>query len=1026
MVTIVEVVNPFQPTNGMKTSHTCSGQTVREFLLSRDPAFVEFPRPTICLLNGKPLMRSEWAFARLRDGDVVSFVAVQGGFLAILVIVIVAVAFVVGAMMKVNVPRIPGQIPEPDPVYNITGQKNQMRLGYAIEVAYGRVRLWPSYAAKSYNQYINNDQWQFQLFCLGQGSFSIENVYIEDTQISAYQDVTMAIYQPGESVTLFPDNVVTSVEVSNIELFGPNEASYPSGSSGYVGGFVANSAFTRTTRIEVDVVFPNGLYYSNDSGGLDSRTITGEFQYRALDDAGNPIGGWVLLTNFTKSLATTTPQRFTLSATVASGRYEIRGRRTNNKDTSSRAGNTLTWEVLRAFLPSTKDYGDVTLLAIKARATNNLNDSASNRVNVVATRKLRSWNKLTQSWNAPAATRSIVWAFCDLFTSEYGGRLDDKFLDLDNLYDMDVAYAARSDFFDWIFDQKTTVWEAARTMARAGRAVPILNGSQVTMVRDEPKSVPVAIFSPDNIVEGSFKWEIKLADIDEPDGLELEYLDPTTWKQETLLCTLPGEDGYNPSKVTLAGVTNRTQAYHEGMYIRASERYNRQNVVFKTGYEGFIPSFGDLIAVSHDVPRWGQTGLVLSIDGLIVTLNTPVTFTVGATQQIIFRKKDGSAAGPYTCTEGDSPNKVVLASPLVDTFYFDGIHEPPYFLFGISDKATKLCKVLNIVPSEDEEMEITASVYNPVIYSFDSLPAPVLRGSTAVTIPDLPVVSGFRVDSSPGDATIVLLSWSPALGAQSYLIQQSRDNVNWDNVARVTSSSYTLSVLYGYLYLRVAAINVGQGPWATWEGTVGVTTVSPTTIVGLALTEAFTGTSVSVNWNAMLAAAQYKVRVYQDAGATLKRTITTPANAATYTIANAISDGTPKRSMRIGVVGVNGVGVESPTEAVLDVYNAPPDALTGLASPRQTNTSTEATYLVQYTPSAATDLAGYRIWGSATSGFTPGAGNLLYDGLGTLFLISIPKSGGTHAPYYWRAAAYDVWGTDVFNTSAQQTITYVP
>ena len=59
--------------------------------------------------------------------------------------------------------------------------------------------------------------------------------------------------------------------------------------------------------------------------------------------------------------------------------------------------------------------------------------------------------------------------------------------------------------FDGVFDQQVTVWEALTRVARCGRAVPFLQGGIVRLVRDEARLLPVALFSPCNIVKNSLK-----------------------------------------------------------------------------------------------------------------------------------------------------------------------------------------------------------------------------------------------------------------------------------------------------------------------------------------------------------------------------------------------------------------------------------------------------------------------------------------------------------------------------------------
>ena len=72
-------------------------------------------------------------------------------------------------------------------MFDLKGQYNQVRLGNPIEVPYGRNRLWPSIAAREYNKYVNNDQYRYSLYCLGQGSYGIEALQIEDTALAQHR-----------------------------------------------------------------------------------------------------------------------------------------------------------------------------------------------------------------------------------------------------------------------------------------------------------------------------------------------------------------------------------------------------------------------------------------------------------------------------------------------------------------------------------------------------------------------------------------------------------------------------------------------------------------------------------------------------------------------------------------------------------------------------------------------------------------------------------------------------------------------
>lgn len=1016
MAQVILVNNPFEPFSDTEAYTVPKPVTVRGWLLDHyGKDFVNFARPTVCLFNGVPLLQKEWRRKKIKGDDVVNFVVVVGEFFTILAVITVLVSIAAVALTFL-IPRPSLTSPGAgDPVYNLQGRRNQTKLGGPIEVAYGRCRLYPSYAAEPYTKYEDNQQVQFQLFCLGQGYYDVESVYLDDTLSTSFVDLTYEIYQPGDSVTMFPDNVITSVEVGGIELLGTNEAGY-----GMSGPYVANGAGTTTTRLEVDVSLPSGLYVAGNKGQLNDRTVTALFQYRKIDDSGAPLGAWTTLSNFTKTLATQTPQRFTLAATVDAGRYEVRGQRTDVKALDTRTANTLRWEAMRAFLPSTKNYGNVTLLAMKARSSNSLNDRSSNKVNVWATRKLRTWDVETQSWTARVATSSIAWAFCDVMQASYGGRLADSFLDLDAIAALDEVWAARGDEFNGVLDRSQTVWEVARTVARCGRATPLLEGSLVTLLRDAPKTLPTAVFCPSNMVGSEFRWELQLSNLGDKNGVSIEYLNPATWLPETVECLLEGDTGDNLDNIVLLGCTNRDQAYHEGMYIRSQQLLGRENVTFRTELEGRIPRYGDLIIVSHDVPRWGTSGIVVSIaeDLSTVVLDTPVAFA-GGTHKILFRKKDGSAAGPFTCVAGANSRQVVLTTVVEDSFFFDNTAEPPMFMFGPTDLLGQHLVVVGLKNSADNFVDVSCVGYNGQVYAFDDVAAPVDTAiPTPPRIPALPTVEGLTAVPIVDEPSQLLVSWKPALGAKYYTLERSPDGATWLPVDRTNGNYYVIPVKLEHLFLRVAGVNIGAGPWATWDGNVGVAAGTPGNVSDLAASGAFTGLSAKIVWSAGSGATSFVVRVYN--GATLLRTEEVFTENYVYDYADALTDGTVVRALTFAVTSKNSVG-ESNVAAEITLTNPAPDVRTSLVATVGTSTSASQNIRLSCAECKDADFLVYRFWKSSTNGFTEDSTSLVYEGTNPYVDVTVALSHVGYLTFYWKCAAFDVWGNS-YNVTTQQTV----
>lgn len=1053
MAYIVLTTNPFEPLKNIQKEEHPGGITVREWVQDRFPETGEFPIATVCAVNGRYIVRAEWNHV-IQPKDVINFITMPSGpflIIAILIVAIIALAI----FLAVSMPTVPGETPAADPVFSTKGQQNAIRLGEPIEVCYGRNRIYPSMGARPFFKYIDNDQFQYSLFCLGHGWFEIHQILIGDTDIESYQEVTYEVVRPGEQVELFPTNVHTSVEVGRLSLLGPNEEDYVA--PGWVGPFPACPPGDETTLLEFDVVFPKGLYTVNKKGNLQNATVQIEAQARLINDLGVPLGAYFDITSTSPlsiSGATTTPQRRTYGWDVPLGRYEVRIRRTNETNLSSRAGNDAIWESLRGFVDEEQNFGDVTLLAVRIRATNNLNDRTSTRFNVIATRKLPmkvagDSDADSLGWTDPIATRSIVWAFVDVFRSVYGGRIfEDKFYDWEKLYELDALYADRNEHFDWVFRDPITVWEAAKTIARVGRAIPLLMGSQITMRRDEPQHVPVTMFTHENIFKGSFQWDIKLFEPDEHDSVMMEYTDPDTgYKQETVICTLPGGTFDHPMDVRFPGCQDRAHAYREGLYIAAQHRYNRENISLSTGLEGHITTYGDLVLISHDAPKWGQNGYVVNAEEdtagfWTLTLSEPLNWdTDTGDHQIAFRGRNALIIGPFSAQRLLDDNQVRIqrdgdTSTAGPDWLLSGKTEPMMFVFGVAGNITKYAKLVKIDPRGGEKIDLTAVNYDSRVYSFDELEPPALNlPSTPPEPPDLPEIDDLFITQIDSVLHVIQIAWSAAFGAQRYIVQTSTDGSNWETRASdTTQTAIQVQVQPGPIWVRVAAINNGQGPWI--QDTVTVAEMSQLQLLG-----EWEYLDWKVGWWGVLEADGYQVKVYDNTnpGAPVEKhseDLASGARSFTYEYLDAVTDSNLNREMLVTVDALYD-GEPSGTPSELALSNPIPAAPSDLGSSFIDEESDGAHYLLSWTVPDEEDLITLKVWLSSTNNFDPGSVSPIYDNtlgspdpdaLITSLEVVVPLNvGGTHPTYYWRVAVFDVWGEELLtNVTTQQVIAAYP
>lgn len=1018
--TVCTVRDPFAPHRHRTVSQIVQRRRIRALA-------PKTKQPHICLLNGRAILRAEWR-RRLRDGDVVTFIVLpQGGGgsnpLRMILMIVVAVfapyaaawltgqsalfagfvgavgfnaaaatlALVGNALINALVPapkppsaQTASQLAAPSPTYSLQGQGNAARLDQPIPVIYGRHIIYPDFAAAPYVEFGGNEQYLYQLMVIGQGQYDIEAIRIEDTPIDSFDEIEYQVVPPGGELTLFPANVVTSVEVSGQELL----------ESEYLGPYVANAAGTQANIIGVDVVTPRGLYFANDEGGLNQRTASFKVEARLINDDGDPVGDWVEIGAESITAATTTPQRRSYRYPVPLGRYEVRATRTNTKESSTRASNELSWGSLRAYLPGTPDYGDVTLIAFRMRASNNLSQQASRRINLIVHRLLPTfvagefpnqgmvfderhadghemwvnyepgaelaivaeptaengsalrvgnnsgndqallvhaenirfdpraiyeftfrvrvpsgagvvylgvagvladgttfvtWDGTTGSvygqhyiaaagaasadWTTytarmqghaafgsaspvalaklhesavyfrpmmivnyageagvtevdfvrveklPVATRNPAFAFADIARAQYGAHLPDSRIDLNGLNELADVWDSRNDYCDIVFDSPGTIWEGLTTIARTGRAHPYLQGGVLHCYRDGPATLPVGMFTPRNMLKGSFKVTYKMPSEEQADAVDVEYFDSTVWRWKTVRCALPDSAQLQPVKVKLIGVNERAQAWREGMYMAASNRYRRRFVSFDTEMEGFIPSPGDLLTVTHDMPKWGQFAEVVAFNPTtrLLRLTEQPEFDGFSTHYLAWRRRDGRPLGPWEAQATADPYVVELldwdelTDPLPDT---GGNRERSHVAFGPAEAHAIRCRALAIRPRGMTQAELSVVVESDAVHTADTGAAPGASGWQLPAVETAPRVLGLTARSMPDDVDLIVLSWAPTPGAQLYLIEQSADQQNWTRVGDTTANAYSGLALYGpATWLRVAAVGIARGPW---------------------------------------------------------------------------------------------------------------------------------------------------------------------------------------------------------------------
>ena len=238
-------------------------------------------------------------------------------------------------------------------------------------------------------------------------------------------------------------------------------------------------------------------------------------------------------------------------------------------------------------------------------------------------------------------------------------------------------------------------------VARCGRALPILQSGMIRIIRDDKKTIPTAMFTPRNILKDSFSIEYIMPSEDTADSVKVQYFSSKYWKYDDVITKLEDSSEENPANVDLFGCTDKAQAEREGYYMCACNRYRRKYITFSTELEGLIPTYGDLISITHDLCEWGQGGEVIAVSNNTLKLSENLTWLPNEEHFICLRLSDGSMSEPYQVTQGALNNEVVLINNPDIEIYTGTARERTHFAFGIKGRISMYAKVIGVKPRGD-------------------------------------------------------------------------------------------------------------------------------------------------------------------------------------------------------------------------------------------------------------------------------------------------------------------------------------
>lgn len=708
-------------------------------------------------------------------------------------------------------PKPPPVSPQPAPTQQVQVAKaththvnglvvsaNDFPTGKPIPCQYGQVEAFPDLAAMPYTEVVGEFAVLHLLYCMGQGEFDFvtSTARINGLAIDGLDGVTVEVVPPGSSPTLYPTTVIPQELTQTL-------------TTAFGTVVVVNAPTTLISRIAVEISFPQGLFGVDTSGNLVDATVTVIAEYQPIDDDGLGIGS-IVSTTTTFTQATQNAFFESISGDVPPGRYHVQVKRT-----VAEAGGTTRdkaiFSKLSGYHVAHPDYGNVTLIGVQVITSRDAQLSNIPKLSVVCIRKLPIWSG--SAWSAPTATRSIIWALVDVVKASYGGLLPDAVLDLPALLALDATLAARGDYFDVRMSEQVSIKDMIKTICATGRLLDFIHGGKLTVVRDQAPTEYVQLFTPLNIIAGSFAVSYQPPQPSDEDAFNVEYVD--VGKGVTAQVTATLSTAAKPKTVKLVGCTSRAQAWREGMFWRASKVYRRVHVAFATSLEGAMLRPGDNILLAHDFLSWGQWGEIYQVDGTKLYLSNPLDFSSASSGTLYLRDVTGKPSAGFTVTADVNPYIVhftSLPSMTIHSVASDSSAQRTYYAFDNGSSRVHDCKVLSVSLKNPMEYQIQAVVDDSRCYTADTGSVPTVTAAFALTYDASTVYGGQGGFSNggAGSAGVGILRFSDLVvfkstggqyqafwtgaGYSGYVVYvQWIGQSNWSRLAVTSGSNFTFN-----------------------------------------------------------------------------------------------------------------------------------------------------------------------------------------------------------------------------------------
>ncbi|HHI2821612.1 TPA: interleukin-like EMT inducer domain-containing protein [Klebsiella quasipneumoniae] len=367
--------------------------------------------------------------------------------------------------------------------------------------------------------------------------------------------------------------------------------------------------------------------------------------------------------------------------------------------------------------------------------------------------------------------------------------------------------------------ERNDAYTVLRDFAAIFRGMTCWNGEQIVVQADMPRDVDFT-YTRANIVgkprysssSSQVRYTNALVSWSDPDNAYADAMEPA------FIPELVSRYSFNQLEMTAIGCTRQSEAHRKGLWGILTNNKDRV-VEFDVGLDGRIPQPGYIIALADELLAGRVNGgRISAVNGRVITLDLDVDAKPGDRLQL-------------NLPSGISQSRTIQAvngrrQITVTTAYSETPERECVWAVESNDLFLQQYRVTGVKENGDATLTITGVSHDPDKFAridtgaiIDQRPVSVLPAGNQSPPDDIVITSRSVVNQGISVETMQV-NWSAVSGAIAYEAQWRRNDGNWINVPRSSTTSFEVSGIYAGRYLvRVRAINAAEisSGWAYSE-----------------------------------------------------------------------------------------------------------------------------------------------------------------------------------------------------------------